>query len=143
MSTTKRPGRWKPGESGNPNGRTPGSGEVAKLRESIATHVPAIIAKLAEQAKAGDPAAARLLIERVIPPVKATELSAPLALPGDTLAERGRAVLAALTAGDLAPGQAAALLGALGTLAQLIEGDELARRIAALEARGAGAGGAA
>jgi len=31
----KKRGKWKAGESGNPKGRTPGSGEVAKLRASI------------------------------------------------------------------------------------------------------------
>ncbi len=33
--TVKRPGRWKPGESGNPKGRAKGSGEVARLRAAV------------------------------------------------------------------------------------------------------------
>ena len=44
MKDPKRPGRWKPGESGNPAGRKPGSGEVAKLRAAIAEHMPGIVA---------------------------------------------------------------------------------------------------
>ncbi|MDE1947544.1 MAG: hypothetical protein KGL43_02790 [Burkholderiales bacterium] len=135
MATTKRPGRWKPGESGNPRGRKPGSGEVGKLRTSIAKHVPEIITKLVEQAKGGDPGAARLLLERVIPPLKAAEQPAPIDLPDGALSEQGRAVLAAAGTGTLAPGQAAQLLAGLGALAKLIETDELAARIAALEAR--------
>ncbi|MDE2367540.1 MAG: hypothetical protein KGN16_01100 [Burkholderiales bacterium] len=135
MTNPKRPGRWKPGESGNPNGRKPGSSEVGKLRASIATHIPDIIAKLVEQAKGGDPAAARLLIERVIPPLKASEQPAPMALPDGTLTDQGRAVLTATGAGDIAPGQAAQLLSGLGSLARLIETDDLAARIAALEAK--------
>jgi len=45
MATTenKKRGKWKTGESGNPNGRPPGVGEVTKLRNSIAVHLPAII----------------------------------------------------------------------------------------------------
>lgn len=133
--TTKRPGRWKPGESGNPKGRARGSGDIGMLRRSIAAHVPDIIARLVQAATAGDAASARLLLERVIPPIKAAELPAPMDLPERSLAEQGRAVLRAAGAGDLAPGQAAQLLAGLGALAKLIEADELAARIAALEAK--------
>lgn len=42
----KKRGKWKAGESGNPNGRPPGVGEVTKLRDSIAAHLPEIIAFL-------------------------------------------------------------------------------------------------
>ena len=66
--------------------------------------------------------------------MKATEEVAPLALPDGTLTEQGRAVLRAVADGDLAPGQGAALLASLGTLAKVREADELEVRIAALEA---------
>ena len=42
----KRPGRGKAGESGNPAGRRPGSGEVARLRAAIAEHLPSLIQTL-------------------------------------------------------------------------------------------------
>ena len=135
MATTKRPGRWKTGESGNPAGRKPGTGEVARLRAAISKELPAIIKNLTVAALAGDVGAARLLLERTIAPLKASELPVPLALPDGTLTEQGRAVLIAVAAGDLAPGQGAALLSSLGTLAKLTEADELARRIDALERR--------
>jgi hypothetical protein len=135
VSETKRPGAWKPGQSGNPRGRVRGSGDVAKLRSSIAKHVPDIITKLVEQAKAGDAGAARLLLERVVPPMKAAEQAVPINLPDGTLAEQGQAILAAAGAGLLSPGQAAGLLAGLSALAKLIETDDLAARIAALEAR--------
>lgn len=126
--------KFKPGQSGNPKGRSAGSGEIGKLRAAIAKHVPAIIAKQVELAKAGDAQAARLLLERVLPPVKAAEQPAPIKLPaGASLADAGRAVLQAAGAGELAPGQAAQLMTGLGTLAKLVETDELAARVAALE----------
>ena len=128
-------GRWLPGQSGNPAGRRPGTGEVAKLRAAIAEHVPEIVGKLVEAAKAGDVQAARLLLERTLPPLKPSEEPASVALPSGSLAEQGRALLAAAAAGELAPGQVAALLGALGTLARVVEVDELTRRVEALEAR--------
>jgi hypothetical protein len=128
-------GRWKSGQSGNPRGRAKGAGDVARLRAEIAKHVPDIIAKQVELAKAGDAQAARLLLERVLPPVKAAESPVQLALGGDSLADQGRSILAALAAGALAPAQAAQLLQAIGVQAKLIETDELAARIAAMEGK--------
>lgn len=128
------PHAWRAGQSGNPRGRRPGSGAVAKLRAAIAEHVPTIIERLTAAALQGDVSAARLLLERVIPPLKAAEEAASLVLPDGTLTEQGRAVLGAVAAGELAPGQGAALLGAIGTLARVVEVDELERRIEALEA---------
>ena len=130
----KKRGKWKAGESGNPNGRPPGVGEVTRLRDSIAAHLPAIIMQLVTKAKSGDSQAARLLLERVLPPMKAIEQPTMLLLPDDgTLTAKAAAVLSAAAAGVLAPGHAAQLITALGTLAKISEVDELAARITALE----------
>lgn len=129
----KPPGRWKPGESGNPAGRKPGTGEVAKVRAAIAGRVPEILDKLMRQALEGDTSAARLLLERSIAPLKAQEAPQAVNLAGDSLTDQGRAVLRSVAAGELAPGQGAALLAGIGTLARVAEIDELAARVAALE----------
>ena len=55
----RAPGRWKKGESGNPKGRTPGTGEVPKIRAAIAARVPEILDKLMALALEGDTGAAR------------------------------------------------------------------------------------
>jgi hypothetical protein len=134
MATRKPPAAaWKPGQSGNPKGRPAGTGEVAKLRAAIADRVPELLSKLMAQALEGDTAAARLLLERAIAPLKAAEQPQALTLPDGTLTDQGRAVLASVAAGELAPGQGAALLGAIGTLARVAEVDELAARITFLE----------
>ena len=135
MSTPKKkpPGRWKPGESGNPKGRTPGTGEVAAIRAAIADRVPELLAAMMTRALDGDVGAARLLLERAVAPLKAAEQPQALSLPDGTLTDKGRAVLASVAAGELAPGQGAALLGAIGTLARVTELDEMAARITALE----------
>jgi phage I-like protein len=127
------PGRWKTGESGNPAGRKPGTGEVAKIRAAIASRLPELLDKLMALAMEGDTAAARLLLERAVAPLKAAEQPQALSLPNGTLTEQGRAVLAAVAAGELAPGQGAQLVAAIGTLARVAEIDELAARVAALE----------
>lgn len=137
MTTKKKapPHAWKPGQSGNPAGRPRGSGEVAQIRAAISDKVPAIMDALLSQALAGDTSAARLLLERSIAPLKAVEPAQPLTLPDGSLTEQGRAVLASVAAGELAPGQGAALLGAIGALARVAEIDELAARVAALESK--------
>lgn len=133
MVEKKRKG-WLPGQSGNPKGKTPGSGELQKLRASIAADVPDILAKLITAAKDGDIQAARLILERVLPPVKPIEQATELQMPaGGTLTAQGRAVLSAVAAGELAPGQGAQLLAAIGSLARVTEIDEMEARLTKLE----------
>ena len=114
-------------------GRPPGSGEVSKLRASISARVPDILARLIEQALQGDTAAARLLLERAIAPLKAAEQTQALSLPDGTLTQQGRAVLRAVADAELAPGQGAQLLAAIGSLARVTEIDEIEARLTKLE----------
>lgn len=125
--------RWQPGQSGNPNGRKPGTGEVAQLRASIAARVPDILAKLIEQATVGDVQAARLLLERVLPPVKPVEMVVEMPLAEGGLSEQARQLLSAAAGGALPPDQAASLISALAAVAKITETDELAKRIERLE----------
>ena len=82
----KKRGSWKPGQSGNPAGRKPGTGEVARLRAAIGDRVPELLAALMTKALEGDVGAARLLLERTIAPLKGIEQAVELALPdGGTL----------------------------------------------------------
>lgn len=127
--------QWKPGQSGNPTGRPPRALKTAKLRADIEKDVPAIIAKLVEQAKAGDAQSARLLLERVVPAIKPVDLPTPLELPDGTLTDQAKAVLAAAGLGAIPAAQAAQLISALGSVAKLVEVDDFAKRIAALEAQ--------
>ena len=136
MTKKRPPNQWKPGQTGNPKGRPPGQSEITRLRASLAGDVPDILAGLVLAAKGGDVKAARLILERILPPVKPVEQAVALQLPRDgTLTAKASAVLSAAAAGDLAPGQAAQLITALGTLAKIHEVDELAARIEKLEAQ--------
>jgi len=138
MTEKKTGGPWKPGQSGNPKGKTPGSGQLQKIRAALADDVAAILATLSAAAKAGDVQAARLILERVLPPIKAVEQAQALALPEHgSLTDKAHAVLNAAASGELAPGQAAQLITALGSVAKIAEIDELAARVAALEERNA------
>jgi hypothetical protein len=133
--------RWKRGQSGNPAGRPAGSGWIGKAREALEKEwdgvdgQDGIKAILVKKAREGDMAAVRIVAERVCPPIKATEPATPIELPEGSLTERANVVLRALGSGELTASQAAQLMQALGALAKVVETDELARRIEALEAR--------
>jgi hypothetical protein len=134
--TGKTARQWQPGQSGNPTGRPPGTGAIQKLREEIGAHIPGIIEQLVAQAKGGDVGAARLLLERVVPPVKAVEQPQAIDLPTDgDLTAKGHAVLQAAADGLITATQAASLMTALGSLARVVEVDGLLKRIEALEAQ--------
>ena len=134
-SKNKRPGRWKAGESGNPAGRTPGSGQLQKFRDAIAEDVPEILASLVDAAKGGNINAARLILERVLPPLKAIEQAVALQLPEGTLTAKAGALLDAAALGQLTPAQASQLIAAVGTIGKITEFDELNARITQLEQR--------
>jgi hypothetical protein len=130
----KKPKGWQKGQSGNPKGREPGTGELQRLRASIAADVPEILAGLATAAKGGDVQAAKLLLERVFPAVKPVDNTHALDLPKDgSLTDQGRAVIAAVSDGELSPANGAQLVTAIGTLARVAEIDELSERIKKLE----------
>jgi len=133
MTNKKLSNLWQPGQTGNPKGRPPGISEITKLRKSLMTDAPDILAGLVTAAKAGDLQAARLILERVLPPVKPMEQAIELDLTGDTLTAQGRAVLSAVSAGALPPGQGGQLIAAISALARVAEIDELTARIIKLE----------
>lgn len=73
--------------------------------------------------------AARLLLERVIPPVKSIEQPVEINLSADAdLSTQGQSIIQSVASGTLAPSQGGALLASLGTLARIKELDELEKR---------------
>lgn len=65
---------WTKGESGNPRGRPRKSQRtMAQLRSQISEHLPDVIEVLAGAAKDGDVQAARILVERCVPSMRAID----------------------------------------------------------------------
>ncbi len=133
--TKKIPSGWQPGQSGNPKGRPVGRGDVALIRAAIGERLPEIIDSLVERALSGDTSAASLLLARVAPPLKPVEQTQIVKLPEGGLSEQGRAVIGCVASGELSVGQGTALLSGLGSLARLVEIDDLMQRVQALEDR--------
>ncbi len=58
---------FKPGQSGNPAGRTPGTGRVNQYRKLLESRLPELVDVLVTQALSGEPTALRMCFERLIP----------------------------------------------------------------------------
>ncbi len=125
-------GRFKPGKSGNPNGR-PRSAS-AELRKQLSRHGAELVEKAVELALAGDVAALRICLDRIAPPLKAQAAPLSVELPADAgLAGTARAFVDAAASGEIPADTAGQMVTALASLARVQEVDELAARIAALE----------
>ena len=130
-------GRFRRGQSGNPNGRRPGARNktcALALKLMDADAEPVILA-LIEAAKGGDVAAIKLVLERVAPlprnrPVQFT--MPPIATATD-LGEAMGAILQAAADGELAPDEAVSIASLIETRRKTIETLELEQRIARLE----------
>ena len=124
---------WQPGETGNPKGRPPkGTATADALRANIKT--AEIISTVQELALSGDMTACRILLDRVLPPLKATDTPAPVTIPAD-LTGAAAAVLEAVAVGTLTPDQGQAVASVLASLVRVREATELEARIKALEDR--------
>ena len=132
------PRLFQPGASGNPKGRPTDNAKAALIRKRIMKAAPDVVDALIGAAKSGDVNAQRTLLVSVVPPLKPVELPVCLEIPQDEgLAAQGRAVIAALASGHIAPGQASQILTALAGIARLVELDEVEKRLSALEGAGA------
>jgi hypothetical protein len=134
LQRARHSGQYRPGQSGNPAGRPVGSGLTGELRRAIARHAADVVDVLVQRAKDGDVGAARALLDRVVPALKAELLSVQVPdLATGTLAERAESAFRAVGAGEIAPDTGAALVSALGALARIQELTEIEARLQALE----------
>lgn len=125
--------KFKPGQSGNPAGRPKDKTPATLLRKSIADDMPEIVKTLVELAKGGDVQAAKVLLDRICPPLRPQAL--PIALPvNGSLTEQGSEIIKATMAGQIPPDIGSQLITALSHQAKIVEIDDLTKRIQALEA---------
>jgi hypothetical protein len=124
--------KFKPGQSGNPNGRPKDKTPATLLRKSIAEAMPGIITTLIDLAKGGDVAAAKVLLDRTCPTLKPQSMHISLPVNG-SLAEQGGEVIKATLSGQIPPDIGSQLITALSNQGKLIELQELTKRIEMLE----------
>jgi Family of unknown function (DUF5681) len=135
----KPPGRpFEPGQSGNPNGRPKGSRNKATVlaEQLLDGEAEGLLHKLIEKALAGDSAALRLCLDRLLPPRRdrLVTFTLPKIETAKDACAAAAAVLAACANGELSTAQAAEFIGLIETHARMLEKAELETRLAALEA---------
>lgn len=130
---------FKPGQSGNPAGKAPGT------RHRITRAIEALLEgehekltrKAIDMALEGDGPALRLCLERLAPVRKGAPIAIelpPVKSAADAV-DASATVLAAVAAGDITPGEAGAVMTLLTAHKSIIEVGDLAARVAALEAK--------
>ncbi len=134
-----RPGRFRPGQSGNPAGKSPGTRHHATraVLTLLDGEADALTRKAVELALAGDTVALRLCLERLAPPAKDKPISVTLpSLAGAEDASKAMAaVVAAMASGEVTPSEAAAVAGVVETYRRTVETADIERRLTLLEER--------
>ncbi len=137
LSIERISGRFAPGQSGNPQGRIPGSRNRATLAaESLMEgEAEALSGKAVALALGGDSRALKLCVERILPPLKSRiftmELPA-IQTPADVSAAITK-VIEATTTGQIDADQARALTTLIEMKRKSIETIELEDRLRLIE----------
>lgn len=136
--TTKKT-TWQKGQSGNPAGKPRGARNkatmmVLSLMEQGAEEITKAVV---DAARGGDLSAVRLVLERLVPPMRERPIS--IDLPDTTTAEgiskAQQAIIEAVGMGELLPGEGNVLAGLIEAKRKALETIELELRVAKLEER--------
>jgi len=126
-------GTFGPGNPGKPQGARHKATQAALAL--LDGQAKALTQKAVETALAGDTAALRLCLERIVPPRKDAPVT--FALPPMTTAadaaKGAAAVLAAVADGDLTPTEGTHVMGLIETYRRTLETCDLEARVVALE----------
>ncbi|SHN69149.1 DUF5681 domain-containing protein [Bradyrhizobium erythrophlei] len=131
-------GQFVKGRSANPGGKKPGTkNRRTVLAEKMLANidVPGILAKMERQAKKGDHAAAKLILDRTVPIRRGCPIAIklpPIANASDCVAAMG-VVIAKLASGTLSTIEAAELSNVIDAERKSIELLDVERRLATLE----------
>ncbi len=132
-------GRFKPGHKLAGPGRREGSRNKATLllEDMLADDGEAVVRSVIEAAKDGDMQAARMVLDRIVPPRKgrSVKLAIPAIETADGVLTAISATIKAMGEGDLTPDEAATVAGVLESKRKAIETVEIEARLSALEQR--------
>ena len=129
---------WKRGgASPNPAGKPKGiTDKRAKLLRQMLDDANDVYDGILAKAKAGDPTAAGLIFARILPTLRAQSQTVQFEFDPDLpIAKQVEQVLAAVAAGQVAPDVGQQIVTMVGTLSQVRATEELAERLAILEAK--------
>ena len=133
----QNPTQFKPGQSGNPAGKPKGTRNATTLALEVLLdgQASALTQKAINLALAGDMAALRLCLDRILPPRKDSPVAFDLPemkTLNDAVPAMG-ALVKAVGQGDLTPTEAGELTKMVQAFAKIIETAELEERVRKLE----------
>jgi len=130
-------GRFKPGQSGNPKGKRPGTRHKNTMLAMalMESEVQGIARAVIESALMGDLTAAKLIMERLIPPAKdhPIDCKLPKVKSVSDLAGFTAALLAAVAAGKIGASEAEKLCKIVSAHQGSVELSDINDRLTALE----------
>jgi Family of unknown function (DUF5681) len=135
--------KFQAGKSGNPAGRPKGTKDKrTALRDLLTPHSEDLVNTLVHFAKVGDMSAMRIVMERLLPPLREEPICVAVPNiqgPKDCI-DAQAAVLGAVASGELLPREGEVLTGLIEAQRRAYETGELADRLrnveALLEAKG-------
>lgn len=133
----KQDGKFKPGHSGNPAGKLPGTrNKVTLAIEKLIGDQHAELTKAAiDKALEGDTTALRLCLDRLAPARKDNPVSIDLP-PVKTVQDAigaSEAIMGAVSRGEITPDEAGRVMALLHTHKQLVETGDIEKRLEVLE----------
>ncbi len=137
--TERNNGRFRPGVSGNPQGRPQGSRNRSSLlvENLLDGRAEALAEKAIEMALGGNVLALRLCLERLLPAQKERQMVLELPHPatGQGILDGFASIADALAAGELTPSETNSAAALLESARRALETADLAMRIYDLEKR--------
>jgi len=130
-------GRFKPGQSGNPNGRPKGARHKTTLaiEKLLDGEAEDITRKAIERAKEGDMAAIRICLDRLAPPRKDRHILFTLRKMerASDAADASAAIVEAASSGELTPSEAGELMKIVESYARTLQASDFEARLERLE----------
>ncbi len=130
---------FKPGQSGNPNGRPKGALNKASqaIRALMEGEAEGLGRVAIHKALEGDMTALRLCLERIVPARKDApiQFELPVMSNASEAAVAAQAVLKAVSEGEVTPLEGAAVMGLLEQYRRTLEASEFEKRLEVLEAK--------
>jgi len=126
-------GRFQPGNPGKPRGSR--HRVTRAVEELLEGEAEGLTRAAIEKALAGDTVALRLCLDRIAPPRKGVPIAIdlPRVRSAEDAVAASAALLEAVTAGEVSPDEAAAVVGLLVSHKAIIETGDLEKRISELE----------
>lgn len=131
--------RFKKGQSGNPSGKPKGAKNKSTLAAEalLEGSLEQVCNKIKAEATGGNMQAAKMILERFLPPRKdrLIKLELPEIKTAKDILAASKAIISAVCNGEISPSEGEALTRAIAVHAQTLETHDFEQRLLAVESR--------